>query len=517
VPSFSPTTKLALPVIIMAASLLAFALPARLHTLGGYDAETDFYFYYAPAAERISVGEFPREYGYHAPGYSALVALVSLATGDLFVSGKWISVVSAALAGLLVFLLFSRAFGYWAGVGAQLILLVSGPFPRYALSASTDMVFLMLCLAALVCFTTNRVGPRWRAGSAGVVTAAACLVRYNGVFLVPPFLLAILVFNAFGVGRWKQIELAAVLLAAIVFTTAPWLYLNNRHNGSPFYNISYVASASLFYSDLVGGRFNEDGNRMLSGMFHSFGDVLLRDPRRILLMYPVNLLRCLRNSLTGNLVGLPVAGLALAGTIRALGWRRSIDLRLMLSAGACYFLVMAFVPWLPRYFLFVAAIYAGLASLAVTGAFETAQRWRRGLGLVVAAIAGAVWLGTFAQAHADVSAFLADPSRAVVGACHYLEQRGASQVSILARKPHLPYVCRQEWVFFPMVSSLDELRRWLETHPVDYVAFGYAEQQHRPELAELLEPGRAPSWLKVVWSSQTPPFVLYVPAFERVR
>ena len=120
--------KLALPAAIMAASLLTFALLARHHTLGSYATETDFYQHYAPDAERIGAWQFP-ENDTKGPGYPALVALVSLATGDVFVAGKWISVVSAALAGLLVFLLCARLFGYWAGVGAQLILLVSGPFP----------------------------------------------------------------------------------------------------------------------------------------------------------------------------------------------------------------------------------------------------------------------------------------------------------------------------------------------------------------------------------------------------
>ena len=110
-----------------------------------------------------------------------------MATGDVFVSAKWMSVVSAALAGLLVFFLCSRLFGYWAGVGAQLILIVSGPFPRFALSASTDVVFLLLCLAALLCFMTDRLGPHWRVAAAGAVTAAGCLVRYNGIFLIPLF------------------------------------------------------------------------------------------------------------------------------------------------------------------------------------------------------------------------------------------------------------------------------------------------------------------------------------------
>ena len=509
--------KLALPAAIMAASLLTFALLARHHTLGSYATETDFYQQYAPDAQRIGAGQVP-ENATKGPGYPALVALVTLATGDVFVAGKWISVVSAALAGLLAFLVCARLFGYWAGIGAQMILLVSGPFPTFALSASTDVVFLLLCLTALLCFMHDRPVARWRVAGAGAVTGAAYLVRYNGVFLVPPFLLAILFLNVFGVGWRKRLELAAVLLAVILITVAPWLYLNYRYNGSPFYNTTYQIVALVFYGDLAGGWTNQDGMRVLLGTFHSFGDVLRYDPWRIVLGYPANLLANVGHSLAGDLVSLPVAGLAVAGATWALVRRRSNDLVLVLSAGACHVLLLGLIHWEARFYLFVAVIYAGLASHALVGWLMLAQRWGGARGRVVSLVsvagAGAIWLGQLTHARADVSSLLADPSAEIVGACGYLQQRGVSGARILARKPHLPFVCRQEWVFFPLVRSLEELHAWLETHPVDYIAFGVTEQQFRPAIIGLREPERAPAWLNPVWVGHDPPFVLYAPAVE---
>ena len=74
--------KLALPAAIMAASLLTLAALARRHPLGSYATETDFYHLYAPDAERIGAWTFPQNPG-QGPGYPALVALVSLVTGDV--------------------------------------------------------------------------------------------------------------------------------------------------------------------------------------------------------------------------------------------------------------------------------------------------------------------------------------------------------------------------------------------------------------------------------------------------
>jgi hypothetical protein len=362
---------------------------------------------------------------------------------------------------------------------------------------------------------SDRPLARWRVASAGVVTGAACLVRYNGIFLAPAFLFAILFLNVFGAGWRKRLELAALLLAATLITVAPWLYLNYRHNGSPFHNSTYLAVALLFYNDLAGGWTSQDGMRALSGVFHSLGDVLQYDPWRIVLRYPANLLANVGHSLAGDLVSLPVAGLALAGAAWALVRRRSNDLLLVLSAVACYVLLLGWLHWEARFYLFVAAIYAGLASHALTGSLELARRRGRAPAIVVGLLFGAVWLGAFTHARADVSSFLADPSAEIIGACGYLQQRGVSGARVLARKPHLPYVCRQEWVFFPLVRSLEELHAWLETHPVDYIAFGTTEQQFRPALIGLREPGRAPSWLKAVWVGQDPPFVLYVPVADR--
>jgi hypothetical protein len=73
-------------------------------------------------------------------------------------------------------------------------------------------------------------------------------------------------------------------------------------------------------------------------------------------------------------------------------------------------------------------------------------------------------------------------------------------------------MCAGEWIFFPQVQSLDELKSWLEANDVDYLAFGVREVQARPEISVLKNPDAAPSWLEAVWVNASPPFVLYRPA-----
>ena len=183
---------------------------------------------------------------------------------------------------------------------------------------------------------------------------------------------------------------------------------------------------------------NQDGVTVLSGMFHSLGNVLTYDPWRIVLGYPVNLLANVRHSLVGNIVSLPVAGLALAGAMWALVRRRSHDLlrgplsRYVLrpaprlgSLGSALLPVRRRDLRRPGLACPCRRVDAGAASGPRTGPCRGSDRPR------------AVWLGAFTQARC-----LSLPGRSlvheIIGACEYLQQQGVSGARILARKPHLP-------------------------------------------------------------------------------
>src|SRR5215475_211984 len=217
-------------ILISLIHLLALVYIARQHPLGNYATETDFYQLYAPDAERLAARRFPHN-TYQGPGYPATLALVAKLTrtsGDLFTAGKWMSVVCAVLCGALVFVLFARLFGYWVGVGAQLLAVVSGEFPQFSINAATDVFFLLLCLAALVVFTDNRIAPRWRAALGGAIAGAVYLTRYNGLFLPAACLIGITLLNLFK-QRWRgRLALSAIFAALFLVVSSPWLIANYK-------------------------------------------------------------------------------------------------------------------------------------------------------------------------------------------------------------------------------------------------------------------------------------------------
>ena len=518
-------------ILISLIHLLTLAYLARQHPFGNYATETDFYQLYAPDAERLASGQFPQN-TFQGPGYPATLALVAkLAgmSGDLFTVGKWMSVVCAVLCGLLVFVLFARLFGYWVGVGAQLIAAVSGEFPQFSINAATDVFFLLLCLAALVVFTDERIAPLWRAALGGALAGAVYLTRYNGIFLPAACLIGITLLDYFK-KRWPgRLALSAIFVALFLAVSSPWLIANYKRNGSPFYNTNYLNVATEFYPELVANKTNQDATRALAAAFHSFGDVVRYDPRRLISRYPANLYESLRNSFKETLVNQLVAGMAAFGVLLAFAnlrrgrhaglpppHTRSKNVALVLISGALYLLLMALNHWEARYYFFVMVLYSGFAVFAAAAWLEMARSlgWlkNRAFALIPVAMVAVMFALSLAESRKDVTRFLENQPTEIIKARDYLSSIGATGGKrIIARKPHLPYLSRNEWVFFPQVKSLDEFRAWVEANRVDYIAVGKRELKERKELSALGRPETAPDWLKAVWVNDDPVFILYKP------
>jgi hypothetical protein len=507
-----------LPLLICLIHLSALIYIARQHPFGNYATETDFYHFYAPDAERLAEWRFPQN-TYQGPGYPATLALVAKLTGtsgDLFTAGKWLSVVCAVLCGLLVFVLFSRLFGYWAGVGAQILAVVSGEFPQFSINAATDVFFLLLCLATLVVFTDDRIAPRRRAALGGAIAGAVYLTRYNGLFLLAACLIGIMPLDFFK-QRWRErLALSAIFVALFLVISSPWLIANYKRNGSPFYNTNYLNLATEFYPELVANKTNQDATRSLAERFHSFGEVIAYAPGRLMTRYPANLYESIRNSFKETLVNQWVAWMAWLGVLLALARRRSKNTAMVLIAGALYLLLMALNHWETRYYFFVMVLYAGFAVFAATAWIEAARSvgWlkNRAFALIPVAMVAAMAAFSLAEARRDVARFLESQPTEIIAARDYLSTNGATGGKrIVARKPHLPYLSRNEWIFFPQVKSLDEFRAWIETNRVDYIAIGKRELKERKELSALGKPEKAPEWLKAVWVNDDPMFILYKP------
>lgn len=511
--------KLAIPFLISLLHLAVLIYPARQHPFGNYATETDFYHLFAPDASRVLAGKVP-ENTYQGPGYPVAIALISKSTGlELFAAGKWLSVVSAALCGGLIFLLFRGLFSFAVGIGAQLLFVVSGEFPQFSINATTDVPFLMLCLLTLVLFLGRGSATVERTSLAAFLAGLSYLTRYNGIFLVFACLSGIVVFNIFARSWKERVLLATGFLIIFTLTVSPWLYLNARRHGSPLYNTNYLNMATQFYPELVEGKTNQDGTRLLAEKFGSFGDVLRYDPAQLLRRYPQTLWGSLRNSMTEGLVNVWVGVLGWLGLLLSLWRNRTRELVVLLVSGLLYLLLMGLNHWETRYYFFAGVLYAGLAVYAISSIGELVLKRARLTGRVArvwpvfpAALFLLVWGLSLAESRADVRKFLAAQPWEMAAARDYLLSdygAGTAKLRIVARKPHLPYMVNAEWVFFPQVRSMDEFKDWVSRNDVDFIVIGKRELKERKELAPLGKPSKAPEWLKPVWIYDDTGLILY--------
>ena len=507
-----------IPFLISVAHFVALMFIARQHPYGNCATETDFYHLYAPDAERLAAGQFPAN-TFQGPGYPATIALIAKMTSsaDLFTVGKWLSVISAVICGLLVFKLFSDLFNYRVGIWAQLLVAVSGEFPQFSINATTDIFFLAVCLLVLVVFSGKYLSLNLRIALSGALTGFAFVTRYNGLYLLAACLMGIVVINQFERPLQARLKLSAVFLIAFLVAASPWLIANYRHHGSPLYNTNYLNMATEFYPELVAGKTNQDGTRVLEEKFKSFGDVLRFDYRKIVKRYPANLVESLKSIIREDLMNRWVAWLSLAGLALALIYARSKSLLTILTSGALYLLLMGLNHWEARYYFFVMVLCVGLAVFALDWLFESAssrlgmkQPFHVAIPLILFT---ALWGMSLAESRADVIKFLSAQPREIIAARDFLNSVNPQgrKLRIVARKPHLPYMSHNEWIFFPPVKTIEEFRAWVETNNVDYIAIGKREIKERRELAPLANSKKAPEWLSAEWVSDDPPFILYKP------
>lgn len=508
--------KRSLPLLICVVHLVILISLARQHPLGNYATETDFYHFYGPDAGRLSNGQFPVN-PYQGPGYPAVLAAVHLLTGaDFFTAGKWLSVVCAVLAGWLVFVLFSKLFGYGIGIGAQLLVIASGEFPQFSINSTTDVFFLTICLAQLAVFVSERLNAGWRIVASGALASYAYLTRYNGLFLIAACLIGILFFDLYGSALLERIKSAVVFLAVILIVASPWFIANYKHRGSPLYNANYLNMATEFYPELVNGKTNQDGTRALAKTFNSFGEVIRHDTKRILTHYPENLWASLKSTVTTTLLNRWVALAGLLGIALALIYKRTPRITIVLLAGLFYWLLMALNHWETRYYFFIMSLLAGFAVWGVKRVIELARLPESIRPAVCVVLVGTLCGLSLAESRRDVGEFMAAQPLELLSARDFiLSQKQAGQkLRIVARKPHLPYLTGDEWIFFPQVGSIDELEKWVAENRFDFMTITKREFKERKELKPLGKVKNAPSWLKPAWVNEDPIFIIYSPSVQ---
>ena len=469
--------------------VVALAYPVHRHVVGAF---SDFYVRFAPDADRVAAGEFPRN-TYNPPGYPTLLVLASPLTGD-FTTGKWMSLLAGGLTGALAFVLFRRLFGPGPALLAVPIILTSAVFATYAITAMTDVPFVLLCLIVMIALTSEGPHRLRTVILSGVLCGIAYLIRYNAVFLLVPGLAAALWVER----RWSsRAALGAAYLASFLVTVAPWLWMNYTHHGSPFYSTNYEDVARAF-----------DITR--STPFTSLADVLLQDPARLTRSYVTNLGYTFFQTLGAGLALLPVGPLAAMGIGLSLARNRRRPVFLVLLAALSFLLVMSLTHWERRYFFFILVCYSGFAAFAI---FEIAGWVGRALGSMLAARATMAMLVLWIVVPSIVTVWQAAAKTLsrqpveLLPAAEVVRREASPRATVMAVRAQMAYLSRREWRPLPGADSVEGLKTILQQDPPGYVVYDRWAWKYMPELKSLLDPAASPRWLRAVYSN--PSIVVY--------
>ena len=478
---------------ISATYVLALAWPARLHVVGVF---SDFYMRYAPDADLIAHGKFPSSV-YNPPGYSVALVLLSQITGDHFTSGKWLSLASAGLTGLLSFYLFRRLFGAAPALLAVPIILLSGTFNRYTISAMTDVPFLCVSILGLLVITDERPA-RWHwAVLAGALCGLAYLLRYNGLFLLVPGLTAVIGRED---SRAARAWWSGLFLLSFAAMAAPWWWANAIHHGSPFYSRNFV--------DVAGGL----GINPTGQPFTSLGDVILSNPALFAWHWFGRAVLTFLQSLGASLALLPVGPLAALGLVLSLLRRRTRPVLLVLCAWLSFLLVMSLTHWEARYFFFLLVCNSGFAAYAL---FEIAH-WARDrlhrpavAPIVVTVVALWILVPSAIVTWREVRITLTRQPFELLPAARALAGVAPPGSTVMSSRAQIAYLSRLQWREMPSADSIDAFEAVLRKDQPDFLVFDRWAKRYVKPLGELVASGGGVPWLQPIYHDAQNQVVIY--------
>jgi len=491
--STNPVNLLCLGLALVWLAMALFARP-----IGDYGVETDFYGD-AVYAEAWRAGHATVMNGYRGPGYHLILGVLGWVTGDLFLAGKLLSVLAAALGLRLLAGLLGSLWGRAVALCGVLFVAAVPVFLHYTFRACTDPLFWFLFVAVLVLLFREE-GPTVRNwAEAGAVAGLAWLVRYNGAVLVPVALVVALLV----IRPWRQaLGATAAFLGTGLLVAAPWMAFLWRETGNPLWNRTYELVAANVY----GGNpsLAEAGRLKTYVGFASLREVVAVDPGQVARSLLASIAGHLRGDVT-ELVGIPLAAVAALGL--SLSWkiwrgRRPIA---FLIAGGLTFGSLVPVFYNPRFMLpllvWWGAAGAGVGAFAYRKEFEGKRRWWRAgytgvvAGLLVAVVVsnGKVITRALDPASNDAPPWeLLELGKRV----KELDLPLGSDTPIAARKPQIGYVLGTPVVAIPF-GSLDDLRRT----GARYLLVSRAEISAYPNLRAFVEhPTTPPPGLRYVAS-----------------
>ena len=468
------------------------------HRLGNYGVETDFYWKYGPAAAALKQGRVLIEhFDSKGWGYPLAVAAISFLGLDVFKAAQVLAVLSACAVLGCLFVLHRRALGSVLALLSVLVLIGNATFIVNVYEVGTDMFFFALVAGSMTLLLgwERKTGARLIAS--GLLAGWAFSTRYNGLFLWPGAVLALVAFAGKDEPKRSRWIRAGLWSGAFLLSALPWLLVNAAHTGNPLTNDNYTNVGFSVYGEGNWERFFY-GERKV----HSLADVVLLDPGRFAGAMVTNTFDHLKRDLT-ELLSLPWNLLAVLGLVVVATERRGRFWGAYLALGFLYFLTLVPVFYGARFSLPMLSFYAALAVAPLAWNPLARYAWpierrfpiRIFLFLLVW-MPGALAASAKLTDRSNPEAIQAGPYE-LLESVEYLKAHGGG-ATLMARKPHVAFLSGMKFAPIPQVDTPAALHREARRAGAGYVLISSAEMALRAGLRPLAErEARVPGFHRV--------------------
>jgi hypothetical protein len=285
----------------------------------------------------------------------------------------------------------------------------------------------------------------------------------------------------------------------------PWLIVALRAGAAPggtlFHDIAYDIYAS------ARGQTWADYQVRLQPGFHSFADVLVRDPAAVVRREGANFMSHLPAD-AKDLLGWPVAILCVAGLVVAAlegTWR---DLLPLAPFALCFYLALVPAFYSARYSLALAPYELALAWAFVASPWLSRHARLGKAPLAYAAGVCVLMCSIVAGVKAQREVLEAVPIE-VIPTSRMLRAAAGPNARVMAIKSQIAYESSTEFTPMPATSSLAEVADWCRRTRTEFLYYSWIELNNRPSFWYLLDPRATVPGLTPLTRAASHPAALY--------
>ncbi|HDP98581.1 MAG TPA: glycosyltransferase family 39 protein [bacterium] len=505
--NFDIYQKLAL--ISLSLLLITLIVISNFHEIGGYGVETDFYGGYAPNVEKLLNGE-PYHDEDHGPGYLFLLIIFYFIFGDIFIAGKFLTIVTSVLFAFFSFAtiknLFDSKLAFYTTILLMLVI-----FP-YSILASTDMVFaFLIALSTYLLFRNGKLTNSniiW----GGLIAGYAVMTRLNAVILPAAVIFSIIFINPEGWSLKQKLKASAILCAAVLVAASPWFVMNFIYHGKPFIFEAHQTIGASF----LGGGSSADATfawgaekEIIASKYDSLLSLILGNFTTFVKFFLKNIIQYFKWLLM-RLVQFPGYLLVVPGLVLLLSRANKIQLSYYIIP-IFGFLIYCIVSFIPRFYIYIIVffllpiIYFIFADFFSALDKKSAFRYK----IISRAMLVIILLFSAQSSFSEMKKYITTEPLHLLKIAPLLINESQPQDKIIARKPHLGYFSKLETIIIPNVDTVEQLLEYANEKQARFLFYGIIEQQASAGLKLLQHPESLPEEFELLYSQKNPEVYLY--------